>query len=82
MTLTDTLPIVTLDPALAERLAAVGQKVKATVKQHNAERGEVIAERDQVIVEAYLGGAGVREIARAVDLSHPVVLDIIERSRT
>jgi transposase-like protein len=64
-----------LDPDLAERLRVAGEKVKTS-------RTETIAARDQVILEAYGKGGGVREIARAVGLSHPVVLDIIERSRT
>lgn len=37
--------------------------------------------RDQLIVEAFKAGGGVREIARLVGLSHPAVLKIIEKAR-
>lgn len=35
--------------------------------------------RDAAIVDAYLSGAGLREIARAVDMTHPGVKAIIDR---
>ena len=38
------------------------------------------ARRDELIRLAHLEGAGVREIARAVGMSHPGVKRIIERS--
>lgn len=36
-------------------------------------------ERDRLIREAVAAGAGVREVARAVGLTHPGVLAIIKR---
>jgi DNA-directed RNA polymerase specialized sigma24 family protein len=39
------------------------------------------SERDRLIVEAYTQGAGLREIARAVAMSHPGVRSIILRDR-
>lgn len=45
-----------------------------------AARTRTVQERDRLIVEAYHAGGGVREIARHVGLSHPVVLDILKRA--
>lgn len=36
------------------------------------------AQRDELIIECYQAGAGVREIARAIHMSHPGVLRIIK----
>lgn len=36
------------------------------------------SERNRLIKQAYIDGAGVREIARAADLSHPAVIRIVK----
>lgn len=64
-----TVPTVPLDPAAARRLAALGKKAK-----------DATAERDAYVVEQYKAGGGMREIARAVGLSHPGVRRILERN--
>lgn len=38
------------------------------------------AERDQAICEAYKAGASMREIARAVNMTHPGVRNILIRN--
>lgn len=63
---TTTVPAV--DPELERRLRRIAQ---------SAER--MRRERDATIVEAFLGGAGLREIARAVNLTHPGVKAILDK---
>lgn len=57
-----------LDDNLARKLRNAGKKSR-----------EWTEERDELIRLAHLDGAGVREIARAVGLSHPGVLRVIRR---
>ena len=52
----------------ARDLRAAGRKVK-----------EWTVQRDDLIRSAHAAGGGVREIARAVGLTHPAVLRIISR---
>jgi len=66
ITNTDTVRSVTIDPELEKKLKRVATKAI-----------ESRAERDELIREAYRKGAGVREIARLVQLSHPGVLRIL-----
>lgn len=47
---------------------------KAAAKLHAAHQ-----ERDRLVCESIASGAGVREVARAVGLSHPGVLAIVKR---
>lgn len=58
-------------PELAKRLVAVGNRTRNSR-----------AERDRLIVEAHAAGAGVREIARLVGLTHPGVIRIINRKES
>jgi hypothetical protein len=64
-----TVPAMPLDPAVAKRLAALGRKAK-----------EGTAERDRYICEVYAAGGGLREIARAVGLSHAGVRRVLVRN--
>ena len=64
-----TVPAVPLDPAVVRRLAALGKKAK-----------DVTTERDRYICEVYADGGGMREIARAVGLSHPGVRRVLVRN--
>lgn len=66
MTPTDTLSRVALEPRMAAELAKAGQKAKDWTTQ-----------RDELIKIAHESGGGVREIARAVGLTHPAVLRIL-----
>lgn len=63
---TDTVRLVTLDPAMAKRLAKAGEAVR---------------KRDELIVEASNAGASLREIGRAVGLTHVAVKKIIDKHR-
>ena len=58
-----------MDPAMEKRLQRAATR---------AERAK--DERDVAIIEAYLAGGGIREIARAVNLTHPAVKYILERN--
>ncbi len=57
-----------VDPATESRL-------KRTAARANRARSDLEA----AIIEAFLAGAGQREIARAVDMSHPAVKYILDR---
>jgi hypothetical protein len=57
-----------VDPAIEKRLARAADQ---------AERAR--RERDDHIVRAFLDGAGLREIARAVKMSHPGVRHILDK---
>lgn len=61
-----TVPAV--DKDLERRLTKAAKKV-----------AQAPVERDQLIIEAYRRGAGLREIARVTDLTHPGVRDILIR---
>lgn len=63
-----TLPDVALDPKVARRLDTLAKRLDRTIE-----------ERDQLIVEAHGAGAGLREIARAVGMTHVGVRDIVRR---
>lgn len=58
-----------VDPAQEKRLARVA-KLAEDYKN----------ERDALIVMAFIDGAGVREIARAVGMTHPAVKYIIDKN--
>lgn len=66
MSRTPTVPRV--EPEIEKRLHRAAEMI---------ERSKRV--RDAAIVDAYLSGAGLREIARAVDLSHPGVKSILDR---
>ena len=53
-----------------KQLTQAGKKVREWTERRN-----------QLIREAHEAGDGVREIARAVGLSHPSVLNILERRK-
>lgn len=59
-----------MDPEIESRLK------RAAVRANRA-RDDLEA----AIIEAFLAGAGQREIARAVDMSHPAVKYILDRHR-
>lgn len=67
MSTAPTVPAV--DKAMERRLARVAKLAD-----------DYKTERDALIVMAFLEGAGVREIARAVNMSHPAVKYIIEKN--
>lgn len=56
-------------PELAERLAAVSQRV----------RDAPVGERNKLIREAHAAGGGVREIARLTGLTHKAVQKILAK---
>lgn len=58
----------TLPQSLLSKLHEAGEKSK-----------EWPVRRDKLIVEASKRGAGPREIARAVGLSHPSIIHILDR---
>ena len=59
-----------LDSATARELTRVAQRVESATKR-----------RDRLIVEAFEQGAGLREIGRAVGMTHPGVRRVILRNR-
>lgn len=69
MTAAPTLDAVPLDDATHRALDRLATKLERTTE-----------ERDALICEAYAAGAGLREIARAVHLTHPGVIQILKRS--
>lgn len=64
--LSPTVPRV--EPAEEKRLARVAKQAE-----------DYKNERDALIVMAFIGGAGIREIARAVNMTHPAVKYIVEK---
>ena len=64
-----TVPTVPLDPPATKRLAGLGKKAK-----------DAAAERDACICEQFQAGGGLREIARAVGLSHAGVRRVLVRN--
>lgn len=65
---TATVERVSIDPELARRLARIANRMEADKLQ-----------RDQLIYEAWQQGAGYREIARVVGLTHPAVMNIVTK---
>lgn len=57
-----------MDPEIESRLR------RAAVRSNRARE-----DLEQAIIDAFLAGAGQREIARAVDMSHPAVKYILDR---
>ncbi|OPZ65800.1 MAG: hypothetical protein BWY85_00290 [Firmicutes bacterium ADurb.Bin506] len=57
-----------MDPEIESRLK------RAAVRSNRARE-----DLEQAIIDAFLAGAGQREIARAVDMSHPAVKYILDR---
>lgn len=57
-----------MDPEIESRLK------RAAVRSSRARE-----DLEQAIIDAFLAGAGQREIARAVDMSHPAVKYILDR---
>jgi hypothetical protein len=58
-----------IEPGEQRRLRAAGRKVNVA-----------LGERDRLIVQARDGGAGLREIACAVGLTHAGVIKIVNRN--
>lgn len=71
MALPDTLPLVALDPAVAEQIAAASREAR--------EAEPITARRDALIRQAYADGAGVRELGRAAGLTHEAVRKIVAK---
>lgn len=67
---TTTLRPVPLDPNTARKLASLSNAAARNVR-----------ERDQLIAHAYRNGASMREIARAVGMTHPGVRSILIRDQ-
>lgn len=65
---TTTLRPVTIDPAMARKLANTA-----------ARAAQNTSERDKLIAEAYRSGASMRETGRIVGMSHPGVRSILIR---
>lgn len=66
--LAPTLPRVAVDP-----------DVERTLKRLAAKLEDSRLQRDRLIYEAWKGGAGYRELARIVGLTHPAVMNIVTR---
>lgn len=67
MTMPDTVQRVAIAPEMERKLVRAA-KLAISFR----------AQRDELIIECYQAGAGVREIARAIHMSHPGVLRIIK----
>jgi hypothetical protein len=57
----------------------VSEERAKRLRRLSRQAAEATVARDQLIVEAYLAGGGLREIARLVGLTHPGVLRILRR---
>lgn len=69
--MTDTMALVPIDPDTARELHRAARQMDS-----------FRARRDRLIVEAIeQQGAGIREVARLVGLTHPAVLKILRRRR-
>lgn len=68
MTATTTIRPVPLDPATARKLSATASRAAQNTQ-----------ERDKLIAEAYRAGASMREIGRAIGMTHPGVRSILIR---
>lgn len=69
-TLSSASPTVpSVDPAQEKRLSRVAKQAEDSRR-----------ERDALIVMAFIDGAGVREIARAVGMTHPAVKYILDKN--
>ena len=51
----------------------------AKLRRASRRQRDALAERDRLILEAHRAGGTLREIAALVGLSHPSVLNIIQR---
>lgn len=65
---TTTIQRVPIDPATARKLATTAAKAAQNTQ-----------ERDKLIAEAYRAGASMREIGRAIGMTHPGVRSILIR---
>lgn len=63
----DTVPPMPLDDDTARELSRAAKQAVSWTERRNT-----------LIREAVAAGAGVREVARAVDLTHPAVLNIVK----
>jgi hypothetical protein len=64
--------------ATVERVA-VDTDVERTLRRLAARLEESRVQRDRLIYEAWKAGAGYRELARIVGLTHPAVMNIVTR---
>jgi DNA-binding NarL/FixJ family response regulator len=67
MTTATTVPLMPLDDDTARELSRAAKQVKAFTERRNA-----------LIRDALAAGHGVREVARAVELNHATVLNIVK----
>lgn len=68
MTTATTIRPVPIDPVTARKLATTAAKAAQNT-----------VERDKLIAEAYRAGASMREIGRAIGMTHPGVRSILIR---
>lgn len=66
-----TLPSVPITPETARELTRAAKRLDAA-RDH----------RDQLVVQAVREGAGLREVARAVGLTHPAITKILRRAES
>lgn len=66
---------------MTANVPAVDRSEEARLARAAASAVRATEKRDRMIVESYEAGAGLREIARAVDMTHPGVRRIILRDR-
>lgn len=58
----------------------VDKPVEDLLKRAAARAEKSLAERNLAILTAYAEGAGLREIARAVNMTHPAVKYIVDKA--
>lgn len=66
-----TLGLVPLDPDAARELSRAAKQAQTWLER-----------RDRLIVDAVVAGAGLREVARLVGLTHPAIGKILRRNQT
>lgn len=65
---------------LSPTVPAVEQALERSLARAAAKAEQARKDRDAQIVLAFIGGAGLREIARAVNMTHPAVKYILEKN--
>ncbi len=71
-------PVVPVPDELAARLRSIRERLDAV----DAERDQLIDERDQLVVAARDQGGSLREIAELLGVTHPLVKHIEDKRRT